>query len=611
MKTHFPTLTFLAWLGLSATTVLASGPLTPPGAPAPTMKTLDEIEPRTPISALPFTINQRGSYYLTANLTGSAGANGISINANDVTIDLRGFTLVGVAGSADGIRVTGSRTNIAIYNGVVRDWSNDGIDCSSAYNSQLRDLRTSNNSFEGMQVGTGGLVLHCTSQANGEDGIDAGNGCTITACSASANRQSGITVDDGGIVSDCSASANSLHGIQARSGCRLVNNTGDGNGVGASTGAGLQTTGTENRVEGNNLTGNDTGLHINGTNNIVADNTVRGNADNYAFQPGNQLRLLLSQLPETIDQPATVVLAGSLIGVPNFDGITIATNDVTIDLAGHALAGVPGSRNGITVFGNRTNLVIRNGTLRGWGADGVDANSSYNSQFLELRASGNGTNGIQAGNGAVIRSCTARGNVAAGITTISGSTISDCTASENQRDGIVASTGSAVRGCAAYNNGFNGIAASSGSTVIHCTAYSNTNGISASSGSTVLGCSARNNTTNGIIVSVGCTVSDSTAVSNGTGINTGSDCRIVNNTCDSNIHQGILATGADNRIDGNAVTDNGTGLRANPAIGNFIIRNSASGNTTDYNILPGNFAAQVLTAISGFSATNPFANFTF
>jgi len=37
------------------------GSLTPPGTPAPTMKTLAQIEPRTPISFLPVTLSQPGS----------------------------------------------------------------------------------------------------------------------------------------------------------------------------------------------------------------------------------------------------------------------------------------------------------------------------------------------------------------------------------------------------------------------------------------------------------------------------------------------------------------------------------------------------------------------
>src|ERR1022692_1207533 len=67
------------------------GALTPPGAPVPTMKTLDQIEPRTPISSLPFTITVPGSYYVTSNLTASSG--GILIATNNVTLDLDGSAL--------------------------------------------------------------------------------------------------------------------------------------------------------------------------------------------------------------------------------------------------------------------------------------------------------------------------------------------------------------------------------------------------------------------------------------------------------------------------------------------------------------------------------------
>jgi hypothetical protein len=59
------------------------------------MKTLEQIEPRTPIAALPFTISSPGSYYVTGNLAGVANQDGIIINADNVTLDLGGFEIVG------------------------------------------------------------------------------------------------------------------------------------------------------------------------------------------------------------------------------------------------------------------------------------------------------------------------------------------------------------------------------------------------------------------------------------------------------------------------------------------------------------------------------------
>src|SRR6185436_3266817 len=75
--------------------LLAQGLLTPPGAPAPTMKTLDQVQPRTPVSAFGTTLTAPGSYYLTTNLlSGSSTGDGILVRANNVTIDLNGFSII-------------------------------------------------------------------------------------------------------------------------------------------------------------------------------------------------------------------------------------------------------------------------------------------------------------------------------------------------------------------------------------------------------------------------------------------------------------------------------------------------------------------------------------
>ena len=73
---------------------------------------------------------------------------------------------------------------------------------------------------------------------------------------------------------------------------------------------------------------------------------------------------------------------------------------------------------------------------------------------------------------------------------------------------------------------------------------------------------------------------------------------------------GIHVTGEDNRIDGNTVTDNDIGLQVD-SYGNLIIRNSASGNVTNYSLAANNKDAQILAPGSSFVATNPWANFTF
>jgi hypothetical protein len=108
-------------LALQPSTLLAQGSLTPPGAPAPTMKTLQQVEPRVPISSAPFTISQPGSYYLTTNLTVSGG-DAITIATNGVTLDLNGFTISSTTNPASGTAVligSGLR-NIAIQNGHIQ-----------------------------------------------------------------------------------------------------------------------------------------------------------------------------------------------------------------------------------------------------------------------------------------------------------------------------------------------------------------------------------------------------------------------------------------------------------------------------------------------------------
>src|SRR5688572_22881084 len=137
---------------LAAGQAFGQGNLNPPGPPGPTMKTLDQIEPRTPISSVPYAITSAGSYYLTGNLTNTTATNGISIRADNVTLDLGGFTLAGVGQFFAGIALGPRQVNVTIMNGVIRNCGTQGIDASGVRGGIVRDVHVIANGT-GMQVG--------------------------------------------------------------------------------------------------------------------------------------------------------------------------------------------------------------------------------------------------------------------------------------------------------------------------------------------------------------------------------------------------------------------------------------------------------------------------
>jgi len=148
--------------------VHAQGPLTPPpGAPAPVMKSLDQIEARTPLVAGQpgvtvsptgtITISQPGSYYLTGNLTLSAfGVNGISIGTTSaVTLDLNGYTIrhTGAnSGFAAGIFISGTAAQtVVIRNGHIHG---PGFERGVNFNNTLGGtLLVENLHLNGMVIG--------------------------------------------------------------------------------------------------------------------------------------------------------------------------------------------------------------------------------------------------------------------------------------------------------------------------------------------------------------------------------------------------------------------------------------------------------------------------
>jgi hypothetical protein len=239
-------------------------------------------DPRMPISSLPFKITAQGSYYLTANLIATGSNAGITISADNVTLDLNGFSLVGGgSGSVAGINVPAAQKNILIRNGTVRGWTNGGINASNATNSTIQGIRLSNNTAPSTFFNVGGMSV--------------GDGSTVKDCLVANNANShGISVGSACTVSGCVARANSVGvGIRVIDRCYVVGNISDSNGTGIVMGSG-------NRIESNGCTFNaSAGILIpsGATNNLVIRNSARGNNPNYNIATSNRYGTIVNLTP--------------------------------------------------------------------------------------------------------------------------------------------------------------------------------------------------------------------------------------------------------------------------------------------------------------------------
>jgi hypothetical protein len=312
MENLFIALAMLSTL-LQPSTAFGQGSLTPPGAPAPTMMTLSQIEPRTPIASVPFTITASGSYYLTTNLYAATGT-GITISNNSVTVDLNGFALTGGASSAYGVYVPASQTNVTVRNGSIIGWQEGVVvfqnnsraivferlavsNCGqygiySLSPAWLRDCLCVSNQYIGIFVSGGGQVTDCDASYNGNNGITV-TSCIVRNCSAANNGHYGIYVTPG-TVSGCWVQNNVNSGIYLiSSGCAIIGSTCAGNNSSFSASdAGIYVNGYNNRIEDNHVSGSGyAGISVTNTvnGNIIVKNSVSGNAANDYLTPGNQV----------------------------------------------------------------------------------------------------------------------------------------------------------------------------------------------------------------------------------------------------------------------------------------------------------------------------------
>ena len=218
------------------------------GLPQPTMKTLQQVEPRVDVQTLAgdvqttYIIDQPGSYYLSQNILSDKDV-GISIQASRVVLDLNGFHLSGADGreiGSKGIHVVSNVHAVTVRNGTVSLFK-DGI---AAFSTSLanpkacvfENLQATRCSEHGFLIGEDSVIRHCTSWSNGA-GIHAENGtrishCTVADCRGYGEGQSlgsGIFARNRCLISHCVVKDNKVRGILTHADCVIEHTTASGN----------------------------------------------------------------------------------------------------------------------------------------------------------------------------------------------------------------------------------------------------------------------------------------------------------------------------------------------------------------------------------------------
>jgi hypothetical protein len=395
---------------LVAMPALAQGPLNPPGAPAPTMKTLqdiyDALEKRAPIPGVPFTITNDGVYYLEKNLVCSgAGVSGITIGSavKVAVVDLRGFSIVGAVGTSHGVNVTGSNANVRIANGQIMGFGGNGVNAGNVLvnsenitvkncggigavcgkMSRVYDSVFQFNATRGCVVGEKSWCSRVRAEDNGGDGLCVDGPNTVVAdTSCNGNVGVGLRLGDGGWCFRVRCNDNTSDGARFGKGCKTEGLRSTSNG-GAGLVCGDDSSSIDTDCSGNTSDGVKCSRGNVFTSGICNGNTGRG------ISAGSNFKLTDFSVANNLG--GGVLLDGSPSLDPNNGcGDEVASCNIFNNLQfGLMITNASGNDSG-----DAASVAIRNVTLRNNVAEIINhAKSSLRARDVDVRGSINFTLG--------------------------------------------------------------------------------------------------------------------------------------------------------------------------------------------------------------------------
>jgi hypothetical protein len=194
-------------------------------------------------SAFPLLINNAGSYRLKSNITvPDANTTAISITADNVTLDLNGYSITGPTmcsggppvtsctptGTGNGIDSASGNAGITVLNGTVQGMGHWGLHLGSR--ARIEKVRAVSNGFQGISTDFQSTLVEDTAVNNGDSGIVTSSAAVVSGNVSMGNLADGISA--GGLVSGNTTERNAGSGLTAIDATVIGNRAGFNNGAG-------------------------------------------------------------------------------------------------------------------------------------------------------------------------------------------------------------------------------------------------------------------------------------------------------------------------------------------------------------------------------------------